>query len=50
MAAHRPEKVEDATGTDRGSDRYFPADFDDRIDRQLEIIGQVGGVALHESE
>jgi hypothetical protein len=39
-----------ATGTDRGSNRYFPADFDDRTDRQLEIIGQVGGVALHESD
>ena len=26
-----------ATGTDRGSNRYFPADFDDRTDRQLEL-------------
>jgi hypothetical protein len=24
------------------SDRYFPADFDDRLNRQPEIIGQMG--------
>jgi hypothetical protein len=32
------------------SDRDFPADFADRFDSQLEIFGQVGGVALHESK
>ena len=33
-----------------GSDRDFPADFDDRIHRQPEVLGQVGGVALHKRE
>src|ERR1700719_3736565 len=32
------------------SDRDFPADFDDRFDRQFEIFGQVSGVALHKGE
>jgi len=32
------------------SDRDFTADFDDRIHRQPEILGQVCRVALHERE
>ena len=34
----------------RGSDRDFPADFDDRIHWQSEVLGQVGRVAVHERE
>jgi len=35
---------------DPGSDRDFPPDFDDRVDGEPEIFGQMRRIALHEGE